>query len=407
VLRTLPPTAAPVPFRYLLYALLKSIGGERSESHFRDEIKAYFQARHAFLLSSGKAALYLALVSLQQISNRREIIIPAYSSFCLASAAARSGLRIKLCDIDRQTLDFDLNALERLADHRTLCMIPVHNYGLACDMEAIRERVSGRGTYILEDAAQGAGASLRGNKLGIAGDLGILSFGRGKNFCALGGGAILTNNDTLASVVTQEVEKLSKPTRSSEAKLYVIGAALGLFLHPERYAIPSALPFLHLGANVFDPNFKTSRLPLISAAVGRRTLADLDHENEIRIQNACFYRSSLISNPRLLIPTTTTTARSVYLRFPVFFKKKLDREKALHLLTKERLGASRSYPTTLAQIPGFRNSLILCEIPNANWVAERILTLPTHRYVREMDRTRIVNLINTATKQDYNDTISH
>lgn len=399
MLRTLPPTAAPVPFRKLIDALIESFGGKRSESLFRDEIKDYFKAKHVFLVSSGKAALNLALLSLQQVSDRREIIIPAYSSFCLASAAARSRLRVKLCDIDPRTLNFDLSALEQLIDSRTLAVIPVHNYGLVCNIESIQERISGNEIYIIEDAAQAAGASFRKLKLGVEGDLGILSFGRGKNFCALGGGAILTNNEDLASIVAHEMEKLPKTPRSSEATLFLTGAGLALFLRPERYAIPSALPFLHLGANVFHPGFMTARLPLISAGVGRRTLANLDQENGIRIQNALFYRDSLLSNARLIIPTTSPESRSVYLRFPILFKSREDREKAFLLLTIERLGASRSYPTTLDRIPGFRKSLVRdAEIPKASWIADRILTLPTHRYVREEDRERIVSLIDSATK---------
>lgn len=396
--RTLPPTAAPVPFRDLINALVESMGGDRSESLFRDDLKNYFKAKHAFLLSSGKAALFLALISLQKVSNRREIIIPAYSSFCLASAAARSGLRVKLCDIDPQTLDLDLNALERLADDRTMAVIPVHNYGLASNMDAIKERISGKGIYIIEDAAQAAGATLGKQKLGLAGDLVILSFGRGKNFCALGGGAIVTNDDTLASIVGNQAQKLCNDKRPSGAALFLTGTALGLFLHPDRYAVPATLPFLHLGANIFDPEFRVARLPLISAGVGRRTLANLDHENYIRIQNALFYRNSFLPNDRLVVPTAASEVKSVYLRFPILFRRREDREKALLLLNKERLGPSTSYPTPLDQIPGFRKSLIPSEIPNARWVAERILTLPTHRYVREEDRARIVDLINSATK---------
>ena len=352
-----------------------------------------------FLLSSGKAALYVALAALKQVSGRTEIIIPAYSSFCLASAAARSGLRVKLCDIDPLTLDFELNELERLVDEKTLAVIPVHNYGLVSNMEAIKERISGKGIYIIEDAAQAAGGIIAEQKMGLAGDLGTLSFGRGKNFCALGGGAIVTNDGTLASIVASQAQKLCNDKRPSGAALFLTGTGLGLFLHPDRYAIPAALPFLHLGANIFDPDFKVSRLPHISAGVGRRTLANLDHENEIRIHNAFFYRNSLLSNPDLLIPSGPPEAHSVYLRFPVLFKSKEDREKALLLLNKERLGASSSYPTPLDQIPGFRKSLIGdCEIPNARWVSDRILTLPTHRYVREEDRERIVSLVNSATK---------
>ncbi len=88
--RTLPPTAAPVPFRDLLLGTLSLLQGAENRAKFEDQISQYFSIKHVLLVSSGKAAIYLTLKALEQMCGRREVVIPAYSSFCLASAVARS-----------------------------------------------------------------------------------------------------------------------------------------------------------------------------------------------------------------------------------------------------------------------------------------------------------------------------
>jgi len=143
--RTLPPTAAPIEFRDLLSAVLSTLVDHGAESDLKSQIQEYFKVKHVFLVSSGKAAIYLSLRAMQQSSKRKEIVIPAYASFCLASAVARAGLPVRLCDIDPETLDFDLDELKSVVNEKTLAIIPVHNYGLVCNMTEIRRIALERG----------------------------------------------------------------------------------------------------------------------------------------------------------------------------------------------------------------------------------------------------------------------
>lgn len=78
--RTLPPTAAPILLRDLLRGMVSAFSGDGTELKFRDQIQEYFKVRQVLLVSSGKAALYFALKAMAETSNRREVIIPAYSS---------------------------------------------------------------------------------------------------------------------------------------------------------------------------------------------------------------------------------------------------------------------------------------------------------------------------------------
>jgi dTDP-4-amino-4,6-dideoxygalactose transaminase len=365
---------------------------------FEDQIREYFNVKYVFLVSSGKAAIYFALKAMQKISEREEVIIPAYSSFCLASAVARSGLSVKLCDIDPETLDFDLAKLKPIITEKTLAVIPVHNYGFVCNLKEIKKMALKKGAHVVEDAAQAAGALFEKRKVGTVGDVGILSLGRGKNICALGGGVILTNNEPVAGLIAETLKGYPTPRMFSSVKPLATGLGLSLFLNPERYALPIHLPFLDLGANIFDPKFEITRFPNLNAEVGQQTFSFLDQYNEARVQHAQLLNKNLGDNGALKIPKPNIDGSSVYLRFPVLFQNKETREKAFVQLNQKRLGASTSYPTPLNQIPGFRKYLPGGDdFPGAQFVADRILTLPTHPYVTEGDIKKIVSTIHSVT----------
>jgi dTDP-4-amino-4,6-dideoxygalactose transaminase len=396
--RTLPPTAAPIPFRDLLSGVFSALSNNGAGSKFKDQIQEYFKVKHVFLVSSGKAAIYLTLNALQQTSKRQEVIIPAYSSFCLASAVARTKLPIRLCDIDPETLDFDLAKLKSMVTEKTLAVIPVHNYGLACNMKEIKNLALEKGAYVVEDAAQAAGALFGDRKVGTIGEIGILSLGRGKNICTLGGGVILSDKESLARWIAEAINKYPKESVASDMGSFMTGLALSFLLNPERYVIPSKMPFLNLGANIFDPNFRIFRFPNLKAEIGWRTFLYLDKYNEICIRNARLINDSLNGNGLLRIPRPHHDGRSVYLRFPIVFEKKEAREKGFQLLSQERLGASLSYPTPLNHVNNFKKYLNgENDFPGARFVAERILTLPTHPYVREDDIQKMISIINKIT----------
>jgi dTDP-4-amino-4,6-dideoxygalactose transaminase len=396
--RTLPPTAAPIQFQDLVSGVFSTLVNHEAGSELKGQIQKYFKVKHVFLISSGKAALYLSLRAMQLSSERKEVVIPAYSSFCLASAVARTGLPVRLCDIDPETLDFDLAKLESMVTEKTLAVIPVHNYGLVCNMTEIKRIAREKGAYVLEDAAQAAGAKLENRKAGTIGDIGILSLGQGKNISALGGGVILTDREPLASLINEMVDLYPRERFFPECSNMLTGIALSLFLHPERYGLPARLPFLNLGANVFDPNFRITKLSRINAEVGRRAFLTLDRYNEIRIRNAQLLNHNLCQNESLRIPKPLAAGQPVYLRFPIVFSKKEVRRRVFWILRRRRLGASRSYVTPLDEIPAFRR--YLCaedDYPGAKFVADRILTLPTHPYVNEDDIQKIVSRIHRMT----------
>jgi dTDP-4-amino-4,6-dideoxygalactose transaminase len=113
--RTLPPAASPIYFRDIISGLKGLIRRHRELNRFEAELKQYFGVRHCFLVSSGKAALTLILQALRNIHpDRDEVLIPAFTCYSVPSAIARAGLKVRLCDIDPNTLDFNFDRLSKI-----------------------------------------------------------------------------------------------------------------------------------------------------------------------------------------------------------------------------------------------------------------------------------------------------
>src|SRR5262249_13192015 len=112
--RTLPPAAAPLGWRDLLNGIAGMSDPARAMRAREGELRRHFGVRHVFLVSSGKAALTLALTALRSRSTRTDVVIPAYTCVSVPAAVLKAGLRPVLCDVDPATFDFDEHLLEQL-----------------------------------------------------------------------------------------------------------------------------------------------------------------------------------------------------------------------------------------------------------------------------------------------------
>lgn len=152
----------------------------------------------ALLTHSCTAALEMAAILLD-IQPGDEIIMPSYTFVSTASAfVLRGGIPV-FVDIREDTLNMDERLIEDAITSRTKAIVPVHYAGVACEMDAILAIAKRHGLRVVEDAAQGVMASYKGRALGSIGDLGAYSFHETKNVISGEGGALLINDDQLAS----------------------------------------------------------------------------------------------------------------------------------------------------------------------------------------------------------------
>src|SRR5207245_5662503 len=91
----------------------------------------------------------------------------------------------------------------------TLCVVPTHLLGLPSDVERVKDLCEGKGTFVVEDAAQAMGLKHGDHLAGSLGDVSFFSLGRGKNITCGSGGIILTNSDSIAKSIQNEYQQLT------------------------------------------------------------------------------------------------------------------------------------------------------------------------------------------------------
>jgi perosamine synthetase len=390
-LRLVAPAGAPLPAGRVLDALRASTPADR----VREALTARFGVRHAFLLSSGRAALTVLLEALRARSTRHEVVIPAYTCFSVPSAIARAGLTIRLCDVDPKTLDMDMNALVQAPLDRALAIVPSGLYGMPGDLEALEALAGSVGAQLVDDAAQCLGATVHGKACGTFGQAGFCSLGRGKGLTTLGGGLLITDRDDIADTLEAAVGSLPRP-RGLEVLATVIGAlAYSIMLAPSRYWIVDRLPFLELGASRFEPGFPIARLSAYQGRLVHDMLPLVESYNTTRRARAEALRAGIDGIEGVEVPRPLPGARPVYLRLPLLARDTPHRSRLLMRLRAAGIGASASYPTPIGDIPGISRYLApdQAACPGAATVAARILTLPTHPGVTSEDVERAIGIV--------------
>jgi dTDP-4-amino-4,6-dideoxygalactose transaminase len=168
---------------------------QREVEAFEAEFARFLDVRHVVAVSSGTAALSVALAALG-VGPGQEVIVPAYMWVSVAAAVINRGAIPVLAEID-DTFTIDPKVLEERISSKTTGIIVVHMSGAPADLKGIREVADRRKLFLLEDCAQCIGGSVDGQRVGTFGDMGVFSFQMNKNMTAGEGGAVVTNNRRL------------------------------------------------------------------------------------------------------------------------------------------------------------------------------------------------------------------
>jgi perosamine synthetase len=356
----------------------------------------FFESPH-FLVSSGTAALALSLKAIGHSSLKRQVILPAYTCPSLLAAVVKAGLEPVLCDMQPNSFQIDTRKLSSLIKEKTLCVIAVHLFGLPENIPEIRKILESNQVILIEDAAQAFGNSFPSSMtpdpetphpclLGSMGDIGILSFGRGKPLSALDGGAILVNNADLYEHVKTEYEPIDGSDAFLSSVAYLTKIMLySIFFRPSLYWMPAKMPGLKIGETHFSLDFSVEKINHYTINMGNILMRRFQEIREVHLNLANIYRESLsgFKDDFAYIPEQTyEDDRIALLRFPIIFKEKETRNRILERLKNEGLGATGMYPASLNKIEGTTPYLLSDDVfPAAQSIAERILTLPLHEHV--------------------------
>jgi perosamine synthetase len=386
--RKVPPAAAPIAWKDLWHGAIGLLFPEQSIRRFEEEIRAHFGVSNVFLVSSGTAALTLALMGLKSSSRRTEVVIPAYTCFSVPAAVLKAGLRPVLCDINPSTFDFDHALLERTLNGDTLCVVAHHLFGIPSDIEQIRTLCRARGIFVVEDAAQAMGVESNGRSLGTLGDVGIFSLGRGKSITCGSGGIIVTSSAQIADAVGRQCRELAPSSLAEVLKDFAQIVLMAMLIRPRLYWLPAALPFLRLGQTIFPKEVRLKRLSGMKAGVLREWQSRLRESGRIRSEATAYF------SQRLSIELANGPSHPC-LRLPVFAATPAERDRIYSLSQKQGLGLSVAYPTPVNEIPEISAAFSGTRFPSARRVSEHLLTIPTHQWLSENDKRAIAECVGT------------
>ena len=315
------------------------IGGTAVEA-FEDEFSRFVGAKYCIGVSSGTAALELALRA-AGIGPGDEVIVPANSFFATAEAVSNVGAMPLFADVDPITFLLDLRSVESLTTTRVRAVIPVHLYGRAMDIAPLEAFATPRGIRIIEDSAQAHGAAFGGKTVGGSGRLTCFSFYPGKNLGAYGDGGAVTTNDA------QEADLL-RMLRNHGSKIKYEHSLIGT----------------------------TARLDAIQAAVLSVKLRHLADWNSRRVEHALAYTTALAESSACT-PDLGLDGQHV---FHLYVIRHPRRQALSDFLRARGIQTGIHYPvplhlTTAYQAKGYRGWGTL---PVAEQVCSDVLSLPMY-----------------------------
>ena len=316
----------------------------------------------------------------------------------------RAGLKVRLVDVDPETLDYAGEGLKTCDFRKALAVVATNPYGYPSDMRTLRALTRHHGVFLVDDAAQAMGASADGSPSGVRGDVGLFSLDKGKNVSAIDGGIVLAQSDEVADAIRLSIGKLPQSTPSVLAELAVKLCVYVAFLRPSLYWIPNSLPNTGIGTTVYRTDFALAQMPGPVASLGRVMLDRLAGFAEHRRMTAESWRRAVAGVAGISLIRAVADSTPAYLRYPILEADGVSKDRTIRALNAVGIGATGSYPTDLGAIPDLAPHLVgaCTDLAGGRTVAARIVTLPTHPLVTERDvRRGAAALANTRARSAF------
>jgi dTDP-4-amino-4,6-dideoxygalactose transaminase len=326
-------------------------------------LSAYSGAKHVVTCASGTDALLMVLMG-KGVGRGDAVLCPSFTFCATGEAVALTGATPVFVDVDETTFNIDAASLKRgIATAKRLGLkprgvIPVDLFGQSADYDAVVAVADAEGIFVLDDAAQGFGASYKGRRLGGMGLITATSFFPAKPLGCYGdGGAIFTDDAALA-------ETLRSIRVHGQGSDKYDNVRLGL----------------------------TGRLDTIQAAVLIEKLKIFDDEIAARNKVAERYAQGLgnvVSVPRLAKGHT-----SVWAQYTIRLPAGTDRDAFAAALKAQGVPTAIYYPKSMHQQTAYKEypvadgGLVVCERLSAD-----VISLPMHAYLDEVSQDRVIQAV--------------
>lgn len=322
---------------------------------FEERFSAWCGARHGIGVNSGTDALFLALKALG-IEAGDEVLTVANTAVPTVAAIRAAGAMPRFVDIEESTMLMDAQALERQLSPRSRVLLPVHLYGQAVEMAPLLALAERHGLAILEDCAQAAGATYRGQRVGSFGAIGAFSFYPTKVLGGFGDGGMAVTSDEVLH------EKLRR--------LRFYGMQGGYYAEEEGY---------------------NSRLDEVQAALLDLQLDGFADDVERRRRLAALYDQGLAGIDELVTPSIGSDRDHLYYLYTI---RTAQRDRLQAHLAELGIETRINYPTPVHLMRGYA-----ClgyrrgDLPVTERLAGEILSLPIYPALSPHSVQRVIAAI--------------
>lgn len=314
-------------------------------AEFEQKFAEFIGVKHAIATSNGTTALHAALIA-HGINSGDEVITSPFSFIATANAVRMAGATPIFVDIDKNTFNIDPHLIEAAITSKTKAIMPVHLFGLSCEMDKIMPIARKHNLPVIEDACQAHGAEFEGKKVGSFGT-GCFSFYATKNMITGEGGMITTNDEAIAAKARKIIN------HGSEKKYY---------------------------HNVLGYNYRMTNL---AAAIGLEQLKKLNDFNQKRKKNAQHLYQHLKGMKGMIMPEITEG--HVFHQFTMRISPECEKSRAelQNFLLEKGIQTAVFYPLPIHKQKAY--SYYQQSFPAAEKAAQQVLSLPIHPALQSND----------------------
>lgn len=355
----LPPLESFIPYLEKIWESKKLTNGGPFHSELESALAEYLGVEHLSLFANGTLALMTALQALRVTG---EVITTPYSFVATSHALLWNNIKPVFVDVDPQTCNIDPARIEAAITPLTTAIMPVHCYGLPCNVDAIQRIADNYGLRVIYDAAHAFGVSESGTSILNHGDLSVLSFHATKVFNTFEGGAIICPNEK----VKKRIDYLKNFGFADETTVVAAGI--------------------------------NGKMNEFQAAFGLLQLQHIDEALEKRKSIYQRYQSCLGSLKGISFIEHSGTVNWNYAYCPVFIDESqfpLKRDELYDELKKQDVFARRYFYPLISEFPMYKGlpSSERDNLPQAHRVSSQVLCLPLYPDLLDEEIDRIVDII--------------
>jgi dTDP-4-amino-4,6-dideoxygalactose transaminase len=338
------------------------VGNGKITKDFQKNLQDYLDIKHVFFVTSGTAALELALMT---VGLNHNVALPNFTFTSVVNSVIRENSRPHLVDIENKYFNIDTDKLPDTEMSSITTIVPVHYAGMPSNMEFLMKKKE-EGKIIIEDGAHAIGAEYKNKKLGTFGNIGCYSFHASKNLSIGEGGAIVTNDSGLADKMEIHLEKGTN--RSSFFRGEV-----------DKYG------WVDVGSSFIQSD--------LLASIGISQLKKLDENNKKRSQIAKEYSEKLEFLEKkgfITLPKVPDYTKPNWHIYAILANSPKSQNKLLDYYKKKGIGGFFHYPPLSSFDVAKKHCSTIGDLTTSIDVSSRLIRLPIYPDLKEEEIDYIV-----------------